>query len=373
MGKKIKHNRIFIAATRQNDGKTTISLGLINAFKKRLKGVGFIKPVGQRYVLEDGYKADEDSVLIEKVCGMRSCLKDMSPIAIEKGFTAAYIKHGKSKRLIDNIVASFERISKRKELVVIEGTGHAGVGSVFDLSNARVAKLLGARVILVTSGGIGRPIDEIALNMALFEKEKVDVIGVIVNKVLPSKYGKIKRILKAGFKKKGIDLLGVIPYTPLLSMPLVQHLLEERDITLISKKVGMHNKIRKILVGAMEAHNALDYIENGSLLITPGDREDMLMALLSEHLSKKKKKDFLLSGIVLTGGMMPTPGIMALIEKAGVPVFLSKKHTYAAASQIHDLVIKIRPEDKEKTRMATRMVEEYVDIDRILKKIKRGD
>lgn len=71
--------RIFVAATRQNDGKTTISLGLIRAFKKRFNRVGFIKPVGQRYVFEHGYKVDEDSVLIEKVCGMRCSIKDMTP------------------------------------------------------------------------------------------------------------------------------------------------------------------------------------------------------------------------------------------------------------------------------------------------------
>jgi len=76
--------------------------------------------------------------------------------------------------------------------VVIEGTGHAGVGSIFDLSNARVANLLDAKVILVTSGGIGKPMDEIELNMALFEKECAEVIGVIINKVIVSKYRKIK-------------------------------------------------------------------------------------------------------------------------------------------------------------------------------------
>jgi dethiobiotin synthetase len=122
----------------------------------------------------------------------------MSPIAIEKGFTENYIKSGNREKLVTDIVNSFERIAKHKELVVIEGTGHAGVGSVFDLSNAKVARLLNAKVILVTAGGIGRPIDEIVLNMALFEKEGVDVIGVIVNKVLPSKYKKIEQVVKAG-------------------------------------------------------------------------------------------------------------------------------------------------------------------------------
>lgn len=361
--------KLFIAATKQNDGKTTISLGLINVFKKRFKSVGFIKPVGQRYVIEEGYKTDEDSVLIEKVCKMKCRLKDMSPIAIEKGFTERYIKRGGYKKLVNDIVTSFERISRRKELVIIEGTGHAGVGSVFDLSNAKVANLLGAKVILVTSGGIGRPIDEIVLNMALFEKEGVDVMGVIVNKVLPSKFKKIQRIIKLGLKKKGINVLGIVPYTPLLSMPLIQHILEETDIKLISKKVGMRNKVQKILVGAMEPHNALDYIENGSLLITPGDREDMIMTVLSAHLLKKPKKGISISGIILTGGLVPNRKIMMLIENANIPVLLSMHHTYKTAAQIHDIAIKIRPEDREKTRIATRLVEKYVDIDRILAEV----
>lgn len=365
----MKPRKIFIAATRQNDGKTTVSLGLIHAFKKKFRRVGFIKPVGQRYIIEQGFKADEDSVLIEKVCGMRSCLKDMSPIAIERGFTEKYIKRGDSKKLIEGITASFNRVSNRKDLVVIEGTGHAGVGSVFDLSNAKVASLLSAKVILVTSGGIGRPIDEIELNRALFEKEGVEVIGVIVNKVLPAKYNKIKKIIKLGFKRKGIDVLGIIPYTPILSMPIIQDILEETDIELISKKVGLQNRVHNILIGAMEPHDALSYIENGSLLITPGDREDMLMTLLSAHLLKKPTRNISISGIILTGGIVPNKKILMLIENAGIPVLLSKQHTYKAASQIHDLAIKIGPDDKDKTSMAQKLIEKYVDINKILKKI----
>lgn len=362
--------RIFIAATRQNDGKTTISLGLIRGFRKRLKDVGFIKPVGQRYVFEHGYKVDEDSVLIEKVCGMKCNLKDMSPIAIEKGFTERYIKRGDHRKLVDNIITSFERISKNKELVIIEGTGHAGVGSVFDLSNAMVAKLLDAKVILITAGGIGKPIDEIELNMALFEKHGVEVIGVIVNKVIASKYEKINRMLRMGLKKKGIDVIGIVPYMPSLSMPTLQDIIEETDIKLISKKVGMSNNVKKILIGAMAPHDALDYIEEGALLITPGDREDLIMTVLSMHLLKKtKRQGSSIAGIILTGGIMPHSKIMRLIKDAGIPVLFSQNHTYMAASQIYDLAIKIRPEDKEKTRIVEGLVKKYVDMDTILEKI----
>ncbi|MDO8603055.1 MAG: AAA family ATPase [Candidatus Omnitrophota bacterium] len=362
--------RIFIAATMQNDGKTTISLGLIKAFKKRFKRVGFIKPVGQRYVFERGHKVDEDSVLIEKVCGMRSSIKDMSPVAIDKGFTENYIKRGDHRKLVNSIISSFNRISKRKDLVVIEGTGHAGVGSIFDLSNAKVANLLDAKVILVASGGIGKPMDEIELNMALFEKERVDVIGVIINKVIMSKYKKVKDMLKLGLKRKGIDVLGVIPYFSKLSNPTIQNIIEETDLQLISKKVGLTNVVRNIFVGAMEPHAAIGFIETDSLLITPGDREDIIMTVLKEHLLKKSKRKISISGIILTGGIVPNNNIIKLIENAKIPVLLSKKHTYKVASEIHDIAIKIGPLDKGKARIAENLVMDYVDVDRILEKIK---
>jgi BioD-like phosphotransacetylase family protein len=372
MGEEIVQKRIFVAATRQNDGKTTISLGLIRAFRKRFNKVGFIKPVGQRYVFDHGYKVDEDSVLIEKVCGMRCSIKDMSPIAINKGFTENYIKRGDHRKLVDSIISSFDRIAKRKDLVVIEGTGHAGVGSIFDLSNARVANLLDAKVILVTAGGIGKPIDEIELNMALFEKEGVDVIGVIINKVLDSKYKKVKEMLKLGFKRKGIDVLGVIPYAPKLSNPTIQNIIEETNLKPISKKTGIANVVRNIFIGAMEPQDALEFIETDSLLITPGDREDIIGAVLTAHLLKKPKRKISIAGIVLTGNIVPNEKIMSLIEDAKIPVLLSKEHTYKAASEIHDLVVKIRPQDKEKTRIAENLVKNYVDVGRILEKIKQG-
>lgn len=366
----MKQRRIFIAATKQNDGKTTISLGLIRAFRKRFNRVGFIKPVGQRYVFEHGYKVDEDSVLIEKVCGMRCSVKDMSPVAIDKGFTENYIKRGDHRKLVDSIISSFDRIAKGKDIVVIEGTGHAGVGSIFDLSNARVANLLDAKVILVTAGGIGKPMDEIELNMALFEKEGVDVIGVIVNKVLQSKYNKVKAMLKKGLKRKGVEVLGVIPYAPKLSNPTIQNILEETGMRLVSKKAGLANIVRNIFIGAMEPRDALNFIETDSLLITPGDREDIIAALLTAHLLKKPKRKISIAGIILTGNIIPNEKLMRLIEDADIPVLLSKDHTYKAASEIYDLVVKIGPRDKEKTRIAESLIKDYVDVGRILEKVK---
>lgn len=358
--------KIFIAATKQNDGKTTASLGLICNFQKRFRNVGFIKPIGQRYLEDEGMKIDEDSMLIEEVCGRKCGLKDMSPIAVEKGFTEKYIERPNKELISRQIKEAFRRVAKNQDLVIIEGTGHAGVGSVFDHSNAAVAKLLGAKVIIISSGGIGRPIDEIVLNKTLFEKEGVKVLGVIVNKVLPDKFEKINRLIRKGLERIKIPVLGVVPYEPILVKPTITQIIEETGYEFVSGRDFAENYISKVIVGAMKCDIAIKYLVDDSLLITPGDREDIIKGALGCFTDSSKNK-LKLSGVVLTGGMMPEAQTMDLLKNAHVPVLLSKLDTYSVASCIHDVTVKIRPRDKNKINRVVELVNNYVDLNSVLK------
>src|SRR5271170_3558561 len=211
--------RVFIAATRQNDGKTTTSLGLIAALQKSFPRVGYIKPVGQRFVEIEDEKIDEDTVLMNAVYRLNTPLVDMSPIAVEPDFTRKYLEAANNEALVRRIRQAFDRVAWEKDFVLCEGSGHAGVGSVFDLSNAQVAKTLGCKVIIVSQGGIGKPIDEVSLNQALFEKEGVEIIGVILNKVMEDKVEHIRNFAGRGLKRKGLELLGVLPYEQTLCNP----------------------------------------------------------------------------------------------------------------------------------------------------------
>ena len=360
--------KIFIAATKQNDGKTTVSLGIIRYLQQKFSKMGFIKPIGQRYLEEEGLKIDEDSILIEKVCGIKSGLKDMSPIAVEKGFTEKYITKPDKKNITKQIQDAFRRISKNQELVVIEGTGHAGVGSVFDHSNASVAKLLGSKVIIISSGGVGRPIDEIVLNKALFEKEGVKVLGVIVNKVLPGKFDKINSLVRKGLERKGIEVLGVLPYDPVLARPSIEQILEETDFEVISGKDFLERPVAKVIVAAMEPRDAVRYITEDSLMITPGDREDMIMIALKSFRDSANKK-LKICGMVLTCDITPSGPVMELLTQANIPVLLANADSYDVATVVHDITVKIRPQDKEKIERVEKLIKENVDFKKILSHI----
>jgi len=355
--------RVFIAATRQNDGKTTASLGLLAALQNVYPRIGYIKPVGQRFVEIEEQKIDEDTVLMDRVYQLNCPLVDMSPIAVKPDFTRKYLESSNYGALVERIQNAFDRVAWEKDLVLCEGSGHAGVGSVFDLSNARVAKLLGAKVIIITQGGIGKPIDEVSLNQALFEKEGVEIIGVILNKVLGKKIDYITEFARRGLKRKGLELLGVVPHQPILSQPTMELIREELNAEVLNQSDELNNSVQEVLVGAMGVQNALHLFKKGVLIITPGDREDIILAVAS---TLSNDDDRGLAGMILTRNLKPSKDSLKVIGKMPFPVLSAAEDSYDVASRVHDLTVKIRPDDTQKIALIRDMIAQHVDTNKIL-------
>lgn len=358
--------RLFIAATEQNTGKTTTSLGLVGSLRAQFERIGFIKPVGQRFVQVEGKRIDEDSVLIRDTYHTQVPIEDMSPIAVEPEFTRRYINHANHESLVKRIQHSFDRTAWEKDFVIIEGTGHAGVGSVFDLSNAKVASLLASKVLLIVPAGIGRPIDEAALNHALFLKEQVEVIGVVMNKILPEKYESISEIARRGFERIGLELLGVVPQAEMLLQPSLQQVCSLIRGDFLHLKSEGRRRVADILIGAMSAANIFSGVEANTLLIVPGDREDVIFAALSRSLSDD---NFPFSGMILSDDLRPGDRVLELMQNTTLPVMTSALDSYTISSRIHSMTVKTLPGDAEKISLIQRLIGENVDVPRILEKI----
>lgn len=357
--------RLFIAATRQNEGKTTTSLGLLAAIQKIHRRVGYIKPVGQRFVQIAEQKIDEDTVLMDRVYQLNCPLIDMSPIAVEPDFTRKYLQSSNYETLVKTIQNAFDRVAWEKEFVLCEGSGHAGVGSVFDLSNARVAKLLGAKVVIVSQGGIGKPIDEVCLNQALFEREGVEVIGVILNKLRHDRLDYISEFARRGLKRKGLKLLGVMPHQPILSKPTMELIRDELEAEPLNASGQISNLVNEVVVGAMGVQNAKSFFKPGVLIITPGDREDIVLAA---GMMAFEQNDGL-AGIVLTGNLRPSESVLKVIRAMPFPVLLAANDSYEVASTVHDLTVKTRPNDTLKISLIRDLIAENVDVNQILQSL----
>jgi BioD-like phosphotransacetylase family protein len=264
---------------------------------------------------------------------------------------------------VKRIQDAFDRVAWEKDFVLCEGSGHAGVGSVFDLSNAQVAKHLGCKAIIVSQGGIGKPIDEVSLNQALFEKEGVEIIGVILNKVHGNKIEYVADFARRGLKRKGLELLGVLPHQRILSSPTVDSIRMELHADVLNTPANLHALVDDVVVGAMGAQNAMRFFKKGVLLITPGDREDILLAACT---SIESESDQHLAGIVFTGGLRPPEDVLKVIRALPIPVLLAQEDSYQVASAVHDLTVKTRPDDLEKISLIRDIVAQHVNVKRIV-------
>ena len=351
---------LYIGATLKDCGKTSVSLGLMQMLKAKGLDPGYCKPVGQHYVRYHEKNIDEDGVLFHQVFDLKDEPYYLSPIAIERGFTTKFINNPDVAPMEKEIVRCHEELLKKHPMVIVEGTGHAGVGSCFGLSNARVAELLGAKVVIVTSGGIGRPIDEIAMSLALYADHDVDVIGVILNKVLPEKFDRIKDTVGKGLKLLGTRLIGALPYDRTLTTFTVGQLAEEFNYQIFSGADALSNVIEDTVIAAIEPQNVLQHINTNTLVITPGDRVDNIlvsMLVLS--------KDTTNGGLILTGGFEPHPMIEPLLKNSRIPVLMSDEGTFTVSARMKDLGFKIRSWDTAKVQRLRQLVEENIDTDLI--------
>lgn len=383
---------VYLAATGQNRGKTTFALGLLAALLDRGLDTAFIKPVGQRYAMVGEVPADEDAILMHDVFGLPDDLATMSPVHIPRGFTRRFIEGDVTDDLGSRISGAFARIGRGRDMVVVEGTGHAGVGSVIGLSNADVAALLGTPAIIVSEAGVGRPIDEIVLNRALFARHGVRVLGAVVNKVDAEAHPSLPDVLRKGLARHGIDLLGTLPYRPILSNPTLAMLVEQMPGEVLHEGSDLDRRIEHVGIGAMQPRHLIERIGPGSLLIVPGDRADVIHATIAatrrqrESLREARFIDRLrdrprfgrqgstpdqmeLAGILFTGGYRPRPREVEAVRAAGMFAYLVEADTYAAASTVHDLLVKTHPADRDKIAETRALVAGNFDVDGLLARI----
>jgi len=355
---------IFIASTGQHVGKTTASLGILSGLLKRLPKVGFMKPVGQESVeTEAGVSVDKDVILVKEHFGLDSSYQEMSPVLLPQGFTRNYLD-GKvdSKALKHRIETSFQSIAAKHDFTLVEGTGHVGVGSIVNLNNAQVAALLKIPIVFIAPGGLGSSFDELELNRTLCEKYGVPVAGVILNRVLPDKRGMILEYMAKGLSRWGIPILGCIPYDPLLSNPSMQDFEQLFKTRLMSgeKHKMSHFQKTRLVDTSVDAYRNL--IDKSQLIITPANREDIILATLKKYWEMKVSGADLEAGMILTGDDPPTKAIVEQIQQSDIPMLYASVGSFMAMKMITSFVAKIRKEDVPKVQEAIGIVEEHIDF-----------
>lgn len=363
-----KKSSIFIAATDQHIGKTTTSLGLLSAFKKRGIDVGYCKPLGQEYVVYGQEHVDKDVALFAELMPFDVIPHLHSPVLTKRGMTEKYIDSPNHDELVAKIDTSAQMLREKHDTVLFEGTGHPGVGSIVGLSNADVARRINAGVILVLKGGIGNTYDRYMLCKRFFEAANAQILGVIINKIMPNKEEKVKEYLTKIFSKEKVEILGFVPHDQRLSCPLLSTIAAELNADLLTPDDQLDRLVENVVVGSLMEIGTF-HPDKRYLLVVSVSRLKPALNNLQEIWRSYNNMQPNLVGVLLSGPNDPDKAELNFFVQNNITVMRTSFDTYETIQKIAHLEVKLNAKATEKISRAIDLFDEHVKIDRIVELI----
>ena len=355
--------KIFIAATGQNCGKTTTCICLMHLALKKYGRVGFIKPLGPKPAQFLGCTVDKDAALMAQVFGLSSDLPWMSPVVVYPDTTRKVVDGEISPlELQERIVQACAELEKRCDFILIEGSGHPGVGSVMKLSNARIARLLDAPVLMVTGGGLGNVVDNVCMNLALFEKEGVEVRAVLANKLIPGKRVRTLDYLTRALADEQMTVVGGVDFHPVLANPTLRRISRLLGLPIQGNRHDEGRIIHNVQIGAASTQRVTELIQQPSLLIVTSSRDELLVTLANLYNIPEYQEKIV--GLVIPG-VAPVGAITQMIlDRSNIPYMRASDHTTAGLyGLITEDVSKIIADDVEKLALIRNLAETHIDFD----------
>lgn len=366
--------KIYVAATGQHVGKTTSTLGLVTNLRNMGFRTGYCKPVGQQYLTVDGKIADKDAVLFAQVVGFDIIPEIHSPVVLAQGATKQYLDDPSHFHYPELLREAAQTLESSNDIMVYEGTGHPGVGSVVNLSNADVAELLGAGIIMVVEGGIGRTIDRLHMSMALFREKKLPILGVIVNKVIPEKREEIRHYLSMKLGQMGTPLLGVVPYDRSLSFPIMETINQAVNGKVIMNEHNLSNRVEDIIAGSLVDVDEFSTFRN-ILLVVSYKRLNEAIDKIHAIARMKKLQRSPLSGVIVTGDgrhenwyKLEDIRHPYLLDHE-IPILTTVLDTYGSVVKISRIEVKINTRTPWKIKKAISLIKDHVNFNFLLERL----
>ncbi|WP_417887845.1 phosphate acetyltransferase [Zunongwangia sp.] len=356
---------IYITTMEEDSGKSLVSLGLMQTLLGKTAKVGYFRPIIDE--IQEGKKDNHIETIL-------SHFELDIPYEETYGVTRKEVLEKRNKgnegEVLDIIIKKYKKLEDQYDLVLVEGTDFSVKGNVFEFdTNVSVAKNLGLPTIIISSGR-GKTQSELigGLNYAYtsFRKREVKVIGIIANKIDEENVRYVDFDLKKTFPD---DVeVAVVPLINKLFNPTVKEITETLNGKILFGEEHIDNQTGSFGVGAMQLRNYITKLKDDSLVVTPGDRADIILGALQAHISSNYPT---ISGIILTGGLIPEDSILRLIEGLSqiVPIVSVKGGTFSVTNKIGNIKSKIYRDSTQKIMTSIAASEKYLKLDRITEKL----
>jgi BioD-like phosphotransacetylase family protein len=338
--------RLIVASMRRGAGKTSVIVGLAKALGTR---VGYLKPFGDRLLYRKKRLWDYDAALMTNIFGLTDNPDDLSI-----GFDHAKLRYMYDHLSIrERVLQSVARVEPGKEMLFVESGRDYSYGVSVHLDVLSLAHYLQAPIVLVAAGDEGQILDDIFFVHTYTHREGVALHGVIVNKV--SNVEDFKNAYLREIAAVGVNLLGVIPYRAELTTLEMGHLAENLFAKVVAGERGLRRVVKQIFIGAMSAQAAMrhpGFAQEDKLIITSGDRSDMILAALESNTS----------GVVLTNNIVPPAHIISLATERDIPLLLVPYDTYETAKRVEAIEPLLTKDAVDKIALLEQLVRDHIDL-----------
>tara|TARA_R110002126_G_scaffold140647_1_gene285466 strand:+ start:1881 stop:3974 length:2094 start_codon:yes stop_codon:yes gene_type:complete len=352
---------IYITTIEANSGKSLVSLGILRMMLNQSSKVGYFRPIINK---RKNSKFDNHTNTAINFFNLDIQYEDC--YAYEQSEVVELLSEGKKDDVIHNIIKKYKNLEANYDYVLVEGTDFSGEGGFTELDvNLMIAKNLGVPVLIVGAGNGKKKkdfINTMQITYNSFIQKEVDVIGVIANKIEVDEIDYIKNELQKAIPNTiHID---VVPKVNFLSFPTVKEVLEELNGTVLFGSQFLDNAIGSFSTGAMQLRNYLTRIKENALVITPGDRADIILGALQANASSNYPK---ISGIILTGGLQPEEAILKLIEgvQSTIPIISVDGGTFNVSNKIGAVQPKIYATNDKKILLALNTFDKYINVEKL--------
>ncbi|WP_179412185.1 phosphate acetyltransferase [Mucilaginibacter sp. E4BP6] len=357
--------KVYITGTEAHSGKSVITIGLVNMLLGKAQKVVFFKPISSHNGLE---KTDYHIETILNYFDLPVKYEDAYACTWEKA--VCQWETEKQGELLDTIIQKFRRLEEKYDFTVVEGTDYPDEGCAFEFEmNLQIAKNLRAPVIIVTSGEdktATQVANAVSAAIYSFKAREVQVLAVIANKIMPENVRAVEDLLSVQLSP-GI-LLSVIPEDINLRSPTMNEILEKINGKILFGKDQLANHADNFLIGAMQVPDFLHYLKKNVLIITPGDRGDIIISALQANLSANYPK---VAGIILTTGYQPEESVLKLINglENVVPVISVESETFPTSVKVAAIRSKINADNTQKIQLAIDTFTKFVNVRELQKLI----
>ena len=358
-------NSLYVAAIEPASGKSLVVLGIAELLSRRVDKLGFFRPVTMG---EDGH--DEDIDLIRSRYSLNLPYESLYGMSYDEALDLA--SAGREQEIVSAIVAKYKELQEQCDFILCEGTDLSGASSAFEFQfNARIASHLGSPVMVVGSGRektVESTLDVMHTARRAFSSEHCTIAGSIINRVDPVILWEAREMLEKEFGDGPPVLL--IPENDFIASPTVQEILTTLNGRLLNREpTDLSREALDFKIAAMRLENFLNHIEDGTLVICPGDRADIILGCLATAYSRNYGK---IAGLVLTGGIELAPEIVKLIKgftKVPMPLIMVESDTHNTSMHIDNIRAGITSDNPRKINTVLEHFEKHVDVEALASRI----